>query len=53
MPTEIIQWIQTASTPVLGLVIFGGYKVLGVLHSIDRRLLRVETKLEIDTDEKF
>lgn len=35
--------LQVAPTPILGLVLLALYK-------IDRRLLKVETKLEIDDD---
>lgn len=50
---EILKWIQGASTPLLGLLIFGAYKFLGALHAIDRRLLQLEIKLGVKLDEKI
>lgn len=50
--TQILEWVQTASTPMLGLLIFGAYKFLGALHTIDRRLFRLELKMGVKNDEK-
>lgn len=44
--TQILDWVQSASTPMLGLLMFGGYKLMGALHAIDLRLQKLELKLD-------
>jgi hypothetical protein len=44
--TQILEWVQSASTPLLGLLIFGGYKIMQALHAIELRLQKLELKID-------
>lgn len=43
---DLIELVNSASTPLLAITIFILYKIIGVLQSINARLIVVETKLE-------
>lgn len=44
--TSLLQIAQTATVPLLVIVIVLGQRAMGTLNEIDKRLVRVETKLE-------
>jgi hypothetical protein len=48
---EIIAALQAMSTPLLAVAIYLGWKGLGILHRIDLRLTKLETKMERLQDE--